>query len=91
MWGTVSYHLGLLDALLGRNLDAVKHFQESLALEEEIGALPWQAHTLAALADAVEADGEDGTDRRAADYRARSVSIAEQLGMTVLLDRLQVG
>lgn len=71
-WGPVSHYLGLLAFQLGRP-EAGELFAEAIALEEEIGALPWLAHTLA------EGDAEQ---------RRRARGIAERLGMTVLLDRL---
>jgi hypothetical protein len=77
-WGPVDHYLGLLAARLGSPEDAVEHFKAAIGLEEEIGALPYLAHTLAACADVT------GSDT----HRQRARSIAERLGMTVLLDRL---
>ena len=81
-WGPVAHHLGVLAAQLGRQDDAVKHFTEAITLTERIGALPALAHSLAACADVV------ADPVRASDHRRRARSIAERLGMTVLLDRL---
>ena len=49
--GPVGLYLGVLATLLGRPDDAVELLEEAVALEEEIGALPWLVHTLAALGD----------------------------------------
>ncbi|HEY3683376.1 MAG TPA: ATP-binding protein [Streptosporangiaceae bacterium] len=84
-WGPVSHQLGLLAATMGRDADAAGDFGEAVELEERIGALPFLAHSLAGLADALEASGEAG---RAAACRGRARGIAERLGMSVLLARL---
>jgi hypothetical protein len=81
----VSHHLGVLAATAGRTSDAVRHLEEAIEFEEQIGALPSLAHSLAALAGAAARSGEAG---RAAACRARSREIAGRLGMSVLLRRL---
>ena len=87
-WGPVSHYLGLLAAILGKAGDAVGYFREAVDLERQIGALPYQAHSLCGLADAVAARDEAGDAAMAAEHRRRSREIAERLGMTVLLERL---
>lgn len=84
-WGPVPHYLGLLAATMGRNADAVSHFEEAIEFEERIGALPYLAHSLAGLADALAASGDP---RRASACRGRARDIAQRLGMTVLLQRL---
>ena len=87
-WGPVSHYLGLLAAILGKAGDAVGYFQEAVDLERQIGAVPYQAHSLCGLADAVASRDEAGDAAIAAEYRRRAREIAERLGMTVLLERL---
>jgi tetratricopeptide (TPR) repeat protein len=87
-WGPVSHHLGLLAAAMGRTDDAVRDFEEAIGLEQRIGALPYLAHSLAGLADALEASGDAV---RASAVRSRSREIAQRLGMAALLDRLGPG
>jgi sugar phosphate isomerase/epimerase len=87
-WGPVSHYLGLLAAVLGKAGDAVGYFQEAVDLERQIGAVPYQAHSLCGLADAVASRDEAGDAAMAAEYRRRAREIAERLGMTVLLERL---
>ena len=84
-WGPVSHHLGLLAATMGQAGEAVKFFEEAVEFEERIGALPFLAHSLAGLADALARSGDAG---RAAACRGRSREIAQRLGMAVLLRRL---
>jgi hypothetical protein len=86
--GPVSHYLGLLAVRLGRLDDAVGHLQAAVDLQERIGALPGLAHSLAALADALETRGNPGDARSASDQRRRAHLIAERLGMPVLLERL---
>lgn len=84
-WGPVSHQLGLLAAAMRRNEDAISHFEEAIGLEEQIGALPFLAHSLAGLADALTASGDPG---RASACRRRAREIAQRLGMSILLARL---
>ncbi len=87
-WGPVSHYLGLLAAVLGQPGDAVQCFEEAVDLEEQIGALPYLAHSLDGLADALVLRGGASDAGRASDYRCRAREIAERMGMTVLLERL---
>jgi tetratricopeptide (TPR) repeat protein len=86
--GPVSYYLGLLATQSGMLDEAVAHFAEAIALEEVIGALPWVAESLAALAETLAVRSGSGDAQRASDDRRRARSIAERLGMSVLLERL---
>jgi hypothetical protein len=86
--GPVCRYLGLLAHRLDRPADAVAHLDRALAWEEEIGALPGLAWTLAARAAAMVArSGAGDLDQSDADLR-RARSIAERLDMRVLLDSL---
>ncbi|HLY36261.1 MAG TPA: hypothetical protein VKU35_06095, partial [Candidatus Limnocylindria bacterium] len=87
-WGPVSHRLGLLAATLGRLEEAVEHFEDAIAWEEGVGALPYLAHSLNALADALRRRSGLGDLQAASDHRGRARSIAEGLGMTTLLERL---
>jgi tetratricopeptide (TPR) repeat protein len=86
--GPVDYYLGLLATEI-RDLErAVVHFEAAIALCERIGAVPLVAFSLDGLSDALTARGITGDLDRASQSRRRARSIAEQLGMTVMLDRL---
>jgi len=87
-WGPVSHYLGLLAATVGQAGDAIRHFEEAIELEEQIGALPYLAHSLHGLAAALTARAAPGDADRAARARSRARSLAETLGLTHLLDRL---
>jgi hypothetical protein len=87
-WGPVAHYLGLLADTLGKTEDAILHFEEAVDLEQQIGALPYLAHSLSGLAGAVAARDGAGDAARASQHRRRARQIAERLGMTVLLERL---
>jgi hypothetical protein len=87
-WGPVSHYLGLLADAQGQAGDAVRHFEEAIELEEQIGALPYLAHSLDGLATALTARAAAGDSGRAAESRRRARAIAERIGLTVLLGRL---
>jgi tetratricopeptide (TPR) repeat protein len=84
----VCHYLGLLAMTLGRPGQAAACLTEAISLEEEIGALPHLAYSLDALADALDGRGAAGDADAAVNARSRSRSIAERLGMTVLLERM---
>ena len=80
----VAYHLGSLAVTAGRVDEGVRHLRAAGALAEEIGALPILARSLLALADALDRRG----DPEAGQHRAQALVLAEQLGMTVLLEQV---
>ncbi|MDX6367002.1 MAG: hypothetical protein QOK30_2078 [Nocardioidaceae bacterium] len=83
--GTVSYHLGVLAALLGRLDEAVVLLTEAAVWAEEYGALPFLARSLASLGDALSRRGSDGDAGAAIVHRSRAHEVAQQLGMAGLL------
>ncbi len=87
-WGPVSHYLGLLAAARGRTGDAVGYFEAATDTERKIGAVPYLAHSLCGLADAVASRDDPGDAALASEYRGRAREIAERLGMTVLLECL---
>jgi tetratricopeptide (TPR) repeat protein len=87
-WGPVSHYLGMLAAAQGEAGGAVRHFEEAIELEEQIGALPYLAHSLDGLATALTARAAAGDTERASESRHRARVIAERLGLTLLLERL---
>ena len=86
--GPVSHHLGILAAHLGRLDDAVELLTEAAVWEEETGALPFLAGTLAALGDTETRRDGDGDSERASGHCRRARDIATQLGMRGLLASL---
>jgi len=87
-WGPVSHYLGLLAAQMGQAGDAARHFEEAIELEQQIGALPYLAHSLGGLAGALTLGAGAIDAGRASEHRRGAREIAERLGMTVLLERL---
>ena len=83
-----SHVLGLLAVVLGRVDEAVDLFSEAAELCGQIGALPHLGHALVGLADALERRSIPGDREVAEQHRRRARSIAEGLGMTILLERL---
>src|SRR5215468_8111706 len=86
--GPVSHYLGLLAASFGRTAEAIRHFEEAAGQEAQIGALPFLAHTLTGLADALASRDDAGDAAQASQHRRRAREIAQRLGMTGLLERL---
>jgi tetratricopeptide (TPR) repeat protein len=87
-WGPVSHYLGLLAATAGETEDAIRHFEEAIELEDQIGALPYLAHSLDGLAAALTSRAGPGDAGRAAQARRRAREVAGTLGLTRLLERL---
>lgn len=86
--GPVDHYLGLLATALGRLDEAIADFGEALALQEQIGALPGLAYSLEALSAALTLRAGPGDLQSASEHRRRARSIAERLGMTLLLRQL---
>jgi tetratricopeptide (TPR) repeat protein len=86
--GPVSYYLGLLATELGLLDDAVAHFDDAITLTRQIGALPYLAHSLAGLARAKTTRPGGGDGSHAQQHQRHARAIAEQLGMTIFLQRL---
>jgi hypothetical protein len=84
----VSHYLGLLAATARQPEEAIRHFGEAIELDEQIGALPYLAHSLYELAAALAARAGPGDADEAARALERARGIAERLGLTRLLDRL---
>ena len=86
--GPVSHYLGLLAAVLGRWDEAAELLSEAADLAGQIGALPSLAHARAGLADALASRAGPGDIEAAEEQRRHARSVAERLGMTVLLATL---
>ena len=84
----VSHYLGLLATTLGEVDGAVTLLSEAIALEEEIGALPFLANSLEAYARALDTRSRPGDADVASASRQRARALAERLGMTALLARM---
>ena len=86
--GPVSHYLGLLATVLGRWDEAAELLSEAADLAGQIGALPSLAHARAGLADALASRAGPDDIEAAEEQRRHARSVAERLGMTVLLATL---
>jgi hypothetical protein len=83
-WGAVASRLGVLAARLGRLDAALVHLRRAVTSLDEMGALLWAAPARLALADVLDARG----DQAAAAERASALETARALGLTRLLTRV---
>jgi tetratricopeptide (TPR) repeat protein len=81
MRGSVSRYLGLLAATIGRPDDAQLHFEDALAMNEKMGALPWLARTQDDYARMLIARDGPGDRRRGRELFDRALSTYADLGM----------
>jgi DNA-binding SARP family transcriptional activator len=76
--GAVSRYLGMLAAATGRPGEAVRHFEDALSLNEEMGVRPWLARTQTDYARTLAARGHT---ERAAELREAADATFSELGM----------
>jgi DNA-binding CsgD family transcriptional regulator/tetratricopeptide (TPR) repeat protein len=86
-YGAADRYLGLLAATLGDSDRAIEHFEQALAFNRAMGASTWVAHTLYAYGRTLRARGRDGDDERAAAMLTEAATLAERIGMPMLLAR----
>ncbi|HEV8248399.1 MAG TPA: hypothetical protein VGQ15_00370, partial [Gaiellaceae bacterium] len=78
--GSVSRYLGMLAAMFERWDDAAAHFDEALAMNERMGALPWLAHTERDYGRMLLAGGGAGARTRARELLDRADATYRGLG-----------
>jgi len=88
-WGSVSRHLGRLAATMSCWEAAFRHFHKAMAENERSGAKPWLAHTMVDYAQALLASGTRDTPSEARQLLRNAVELAEGLGMTNLVSRVE--
>jgi hypothetical protein len=82
--GASSHYLGMMARLMDRPGDALRHFEDALALNARIGARPWLARTQLRLGTLLLAR-KPGADRtRGRELLRASVVSARELGMAAL-------
>jgi tetratricopeptide (TPR) repeat protein len=86
-WGAATRYLGLLSATMGRYADAARHFEDAQAMSARIRAVPFLALTQSDYARMLLARGEPGDREKGAELLGRAATVAESLGMKVLLER----
>jgi tetratricopeptide (TPR) repeat protein len=87
--GSARRPLAAVQAAQGRSSEAVRTYEEALAHNEQLGALPWVAHTCTELASTLMARGAEGDAARAEQLLDRAAGLAEDLSMPVLAGRVR--
>jgi DNA-binding CsgD family transcriptional regulator/tetratricopeptide (TPR) repeat protein len=82
--GAVSRYLGMLAATMTRWGEAVQHFEHALAMNQQMGAKPWLAHTQHAYAKMRLARNEPGDWAKATAMLEEALTTALQLDMRAL-------
>jgi ATP/maltotriose-dependent transcriptional regulator MalT len=88
-YGSAAYYLGLLATTLERWDAAESYFEQALAMNERMGALPFVAHTQHAWAEMLLHRGKPSDRQQALDLTRAALATAEQLGMTRLAGQAQ--
>ena len=86
--GSVSYFLGLLARLLGRDRDAAGHLEDALAMNLRMGYAPQMARTQAALGELLGESRRAADSARAASFLAAAEATARRLDMAPLLAQI---
>jgi DNA-binding CsgD family transcriptional regulator/tetratricopeptide (TPR) repeat protein len=84
-YGAADRHLGMLAATLGDRPRAERHFERALALNRQMGARTWLAHTAYEYGRMLLA----GSDPRAAALLGEAEELAGRVGMPTLLERIR--
>jgi DNA-binding winged helix-turn-helix (wHTH) protein len=79
--GCASRYLAVLETLLGALREAESHFEEAVAVERRMGALPFEALALRDYARLLTARGGTGDRALARELRARASRIAREIGL----------
>jgi class 3 adenylate cyclase/DNA-binding CsgD family transcriptional regulator/tetratricopeptide (TPR) repeat protein len=87
--GPVDRPLGMLARALGRYDDAVRHFEDAIAICHRMGARPWAAHSEHAYAAMLAARNEPGDLQRAMERASVARDAAVDMSMTVLAARAE--
>jgi DNA-binding CsgD family transcriptional regulator len=86
-YGAADRYLGLLAATLRDHDRAVEHFEQALAVNRDMGATTWVAHTLYAFGRTLRIRGASDDAVQASELLSEAATIAERIGMPVLLAR----
>jgi DNA-binding CsgD family transcriptional regulator/tetratricopeptide (TPR) repeat protein len=86
-YGAADRYLGMLAATLGEWDRAEEHFERALALNRQMGASTWLAHTAYEYGRMLRRRGSG--DERAAELLGEAAALAERIGMPSLLGRLR--
>jgi uncharacterized protein HemY len=84
----VTRYLGALAATLGRWEEAVRHFEDALAMNTRMEAWPWLAHTQSQYVMMLLARDQPGDSEKAQKLLATALITARELGMRALEERI---
>ena len=87
-YGALSRYLGALATTLERWDDAARHFDDALAMNARMEALPWLAHTQEQYATMLLTRHQSGDRDKAATLLDAALSTAHELGMHALEERV---
>ena len=87
-YGSLSRYLGALATTLERWDDAVRHFEDALAMNARMDARPWLAHSQALYAKMLLARAEPGDREKALALHETALAGARELGMRALEERI---
>jgi tetratricopeptide (TPR) repeat protein len=88
--GAAARYLGLLATTMADWPAAEGHFEDALAMNERMGAIPLLAHTRTDFAAMLLTRGGEGDGARAEALLAAALETAEELGMQTLVRRIGV-
>jgi tetratricopeptide (TPR) repeat protein len=80
-YGSASRHLGILAGTMRRWEDAVRHFEDALAMNSRLGAQPWIAHTQFDYATMLSRRNSEGDRERAHSLLHQALETAREIGM----------
>ena len=86
--GSVDHLLGLLSTTLGNLGVVAQHFESALGFCRESGYRPEYAHAASDYAEVLFDRDEPGDRDKAIELQDEAIAIAQELGMTPLLERV---
>jgi len=87
--GANARYLGMLAGLMGDWTAAQQHFEAGLAMDEQLQAWPWLAHSKHEFALMLRARGKPGDRDRAETLLAEAAASAERFGMASLQSKIR--
>jgi class 3 adenylate cyclase/tetratricopeptide (TPR) repeat protein len=90
-YGSASRYLGALATIMGRWDHAAHHFEDALAMNANMGARPWLAHTQYQYAAMLLSRDQRGDRAQAASLLKEALATARDLGMAALEQRITSG
>jgi DNA-binding CsgD family transcriptional regulator len=88
-YGAADRYLGLLAATLGDHERAIEHFEQAVAINTEMGATTWLAHTLYGYGRTLRMRGRTSDAGPASALLSEAATLAERIGLPALLARAQ--